>query len=43
MYKQEQGATLLTFCEKKCTAATKIAMFFPQAAQLVHCNTKVTI
>lgn len=43
MYKQEQGATLPAFCEEKGTATTKIAIFFPQAAQLVHYNTEVTI
>lgn len=27
MYKQEQGATLLAFCEEKGTATTKTAIF----------------
>lgn len=37
----EQGAVLLRFCEEKATS--KIPMFFPQAVQLVHYSTKVTI
>lgn len=38
MSKPEQGATLFTFCKKKGTATTKIAMFFPQTEQLIHYN-----
>lgn len=36
----EVMCALLTFCEEKGTTTIKIIIFFPQAAQLAHYNTK---